>query len=153
MIRGQELFFNFLIVITILLSAILSGAQPITLEKYIEEYRSAILCNYEIHPEEIYIVDGAFTNRHQCTGDVIWGLKNVCYVGDSQNLIQKINSNAYYWEFASLMKDAWIESDGTTVTYEAADRWGLGRKNITPCNHDFFAGKEIVNLDHQPKIK
>ena len=103
-----------------------------------------VFCDHD-YKDGIVVVDKTY-RIDDCSGDVLWGFDNTCYVGDGQELVDLINNGDFNWKVGHSMSHAELAEDKETVVYWANTVMAsMGGKDLTPCQPDFFESKDILN--------
>lgn len=114
---------SLLLVLTVLITPFYSQAQD-----------AKVWCDDQ-YSDEIREIDNSLVKRvDSCVADVVWGSKNVCFEGDAQALVDRINNGDYRWP-ALFAQDAQVSAEGLVV-FTGVDQQNFysSKMDIPACN-------------------
>jgi len=113
-----------IITILFLLSPVFTQAQDV-----------AIFCDDQFS-DSIREIDNQLVERvDSCVADVVWGAENVCFEGDPQALVERINRGDYQWPYLYAEEAQLNPDDENSVVYVGVDQRNFfaNQKSIEPC--------------------
>lgn len=74
-------------------------------------------------------------NRPSCLADLIWGAKNICYIGQNKLIIDLINSKFFNRVSSGLLVNEASSVDASTIEFTGVDQqsFWMQKSRITRC--------------------
>ncbi len=95
----------------------------------------SVECYYTFTDTTIEITPKMSINS--CTADFVWGFDNVCFRGDTQELVQLMNNDYFRWGHSLRVYDAQVVTENL-IEYTGVDAQNFysGRFDLTRCEEN-----------------
>jgi len=105
---------------------------PFLLFSLCVQAQTEVLC-LNSYTHEIERVEGN-TNLNSCSADFVWGFENICFRGNENELVSRINEGEYQWGYSLRVEDAQL-MDSHTISFIGVDakNYFSGEFNISRC--------------------